>query len=66
MPDQSPANALLFLRDEDLHSWFLDPDISLDKGRQGLLSNQEPLLVNLENTWVEMQQVRQRFFLTIN
>ena len=39
------------LRDEDLHSWFLDPDIELDAKRRGRLSNSEPLLVNLENTW---------------
>ncbi len=39
------------LRDEDLHSWFLDPDIRIDKTRPGFLRNIEPLLVNLENTW---------------
>ena len=39
------------LRDEDLHSWFLDPDIELDAKRRGMLSNSEPLLVNLEDTW---------------
>ena len=39
------------LRDEDLHSWFLDPDIRPDKKRHGHLRNSEPLLVNLENTW---------------
>ena len=40
------------LRDEDLHSWFLDPDITADPIRPGHLLNAEPLLVNLENTWV--------------
>src|SRR5271166_433616 len=39
------------LRDEDLHSWFLDPDIRLDKARPGFLRNREPLLVNFEDTW---------------
>jgi geranylgeranyl pyrophosphate synthase/uncharacterized protein with NAD-binding domain and iron-sulfur cluster len=39
------------LRDEDLHSWFLDPDIVSDPARPGLLRNSEPLLVNLINTW---------------
>ena len=39
------------LRDEDLHSWFLDPDIELDPARPGYLRNLEPLLVNLVGTW---------------
>jgi geranylgeranyl pyrophosphate synthase/uncharacterized protein with NAD-binding domain and iron-sulfur cluster len=39
------------LRDEDLHSWFVDPDIRADSTRPGLLRNVEPLLVNLTNTW---------------
>jgi len=39
------------LRDEDLHSWFLDPDIKNDPNRPGFLQNSEPLLVNLVNTW---------------
>ncbi|MEO8623530.1 MAG: FAD-dependent oxidoreductase, partial [bacterium] len=39
------------LRDEDLHSWFLDPDIRADDDRPGYLRNTEPLLVNLVNTW---------------
>jgi geranylgeranyl pyrophosphate synthase/uncharacterized protein with NAD-binding domain and iron-sulfur cluster len=39
------------LRDEDLHSWFLDPDIDDDPARPGFLSNSEPLLVNLVDTW---------------
>ncbi|MDE3175034.1 MAG: polyprenyl synthetase family protein [Pseudomonadota bacterium] len=39
------------LRDEDLHSWFLDPDIKPDRKRPGFLRNREPLLVNLVDTW---------------
>ena len=39
------------LRDEDLHSWFLDADIAPDPLRPGFLSNAEPLLVNLIGTW---------------
>jgi len=39
------------LRDEDLHSWFLDSDIKLDEKQPGYLRNSEPLLVNLVNTW---------------
>jgi geranylgeranyl pyrophosphate synthase/uncharacterized protein with NAD-binding domain and iron-sulfur cluster len=39
------------LRDEDLHSWFLDPDIEVDPARSGYLRNLEPLLVNLVGTW---------------
>jgi geranylgeranyl pyrophosphate synthase/uncharacterized protein with NAD-binding domain and iron-sulfur cluster len=39
------------LRDEDLHSWFLDPDIDSDPGHPGVLQNLEPLLVNLVDTW---------------
>ena len=39
------------LRDEDLHSWFLDPDIQPSGNGSGLLTNAEPLLVNLVNTW---------------
>ena len=39
------------LRDEDLHSWFLDPDIDVDPAHPGVLQNVEPLLVNLVNTW---------------
>ncbi len=40
-----------WLRDHDLHSWFLDADIAPDPARPGYLSNAEPLLVNLINTW---------------
>jgi geranylgeranyl pyrophosphate synthase/uncharacterized protein with NAD-binding domain and iron-sulfur cluster len=39
------------LRDQDLHSWFLDPDIESDPVQGGLLHNLEPLLVNLIDTW---------------
>jgi geranylgeranyl pyrophosphate synthase/uncharacterized protein with NAD-binding domain and iron-sulfur cluster len=39
------------LRDEDLHSWFLDPDIVADPGQTGFLQNGEALLVNLVGTW---------------
>jgi geranylgeranyl pyrophosphate synthase/uncharacterized protein with NAD-binding domain and iron-sulfur cluster len=39
------------LRDDDLHSWFLDPDITNDPARPAHLANGEPLLVNLVDTW---------------
>jgi geranylgeranyl pyrophosphate synthase/uncharacterized protein with NAD-binding domain and iron-sulfur cluster len=39
------------LRDEDLHSWFLDPDIQTDPAHPQFLQNVEPLLVNLVDTW---------------
>jgi len=39
------------LRDEDLHSWFLDPDIQTDPAHSQFLQNVEPLLVNLVDTW---------------
>ena len=39
------------LRDEDLHSWFLDADIDEDPASRGVLRNSEPLLVNLIETW---------------
>ena len=39
------------LRDDDLHSWFLDPDITKDPARPARLTNGEPLLVNLVDTW---------------
>ncbi|MDM0023187.1 FAD-dependent oxidoreductase [Variovorax saccharolyticus] len=39
------------LRDEDLHSWFLDSDTQPDPTRPGFLANAEPLLVNLVDTW---------------
>lgn len=37
------------LRDEDLHEWFLDPDIH--RNVMGLETDEEPLLVNLINSW---------------
>jgi geranylgeranyl pyrophosphate synthase/uncharacterized protein with NAD-binding domain and iron-sulfur cluster len=45
------------LRDEDLHSWFLDPDIAIDPTRPGFLQNAEPLLVNLIDTWALRPEV---------
>jgi geranylgeranyl pyrophosphate synthase/uncharacterized protein with NAD-binding domain and iron-sulfur cluster len=39
------------LRDEDLHSWFLDADIEMDPACPGYLRNLEPLLVNQVDTW---------------
>jgi len=39
------------LRDDDLHSWYLDADIDADPSRPGFLSNSEPLLVNQVDTW---------------
>lgn len=39
------------LRDADLDSWFLDPDIILDPMDKIGFANTEPLLVNLKDTW---------------
>jgi hypothetical protein len=39
----------ILLKDEQLHQWFLDPDIQLRSG--GPDTNEEPLLVNLVDTW---------------
>ncbi len=41
------------LADEQLHSWFLDPDVeaSDDPSRPGIEVNTEPLLVNYVDTW---------------
>jgi uncharacterized protein with NAD-binding domain and iron-sulfur cluster len=44
------------LRDEHLHSWFLDPDIEdrdldRDDSTPRLVTNAEPLLVNYVDTW---------------
>lgn len=40
------------LRDEQLHSWFLDPDISdADPAMPNVETNGEPLLVNYVDTW---------------
>jgi uncharacterized protein with NAD-binding domain and iron-sulfur cluster len=46
------VNGKEVLKDEDLHSWFLDPDIvDLDPDRPGIELNLEPLLVNYWDTW---------------
>ena len=45
------------VRDEDLHSWFLDPDIDIDPTHPGFLQNAEPLLVNLIDTWALRPEV---------
>jgi uncharacterized protein with NAD-binding domain and iron-sulfur cluster len=37
------------LKDEYLYEWFLDPDVQLHEGASD--TNEEPLLVNLVNTW---------------
>src|SRR5262249_8827953 len=37
------------LKDEHLYEWFIDPDIQLHEGASD--TNEEPLLVNLVNTW---------------
>jgi uncharacterized protein with NAD-binding domain and iron-sulfur cluster len=39
------------LTDENLHSWFLDPDIQRSKHNPHANINLEPLLVNLVNSW---------------
>ncbi|WP_223428357.1 hydroxysqualene dehydroxylase [Tateyamaria pelophila] len=39
------------LCDEDLHYWFLDPDIQQDPANPGTMTDVEPLLVNRVNTW---------------
>ena len=39
------------LRDEELHYWFLDPDIVEDPDHPARESNVEPLLVNRINSW---------------
>jgi uncharacterized protein with NAD-binding domain and iron-sulfur cluster len=39
------------LRDEDLHFWFLDPDIVDDPSDPNRRGDVEPLLVNNANTW---------------
>ena len=46
------VNGQEILRDEDLHSWFLDPDlVDSDPSQPGLETNIEPLLVNYVDTW---------------
>lgn len=37
------------LKDEQLYAWFLDPDVQLREGAAD--TNEEPLLVNLVDTW---------------
>jgi uncharacterized protein with NAD-binding domain and iron-sulfur cluster len=39
------------LRDSQLVSWFLDPDLTADPAQPGRLTNMEPLLVNYVDTW---------------
>jgi 15-cis-phytoene desaturase len=39
----------VLLRDEDVHSWFLDPDIHIDDS--GKMTNSEPLLINKVFAW---------------
>jgi geranylgeranyl pyrophosphate synthase len=39
------------LSDDDLVGWFLDPDITPDRAHPTQLTNKEPLLVNLADTW---------------
>jgi uncharacterized protein with NAD-binding domain and iron-sulfur cluster len=39
------------LKDAQLHSWFLDPDIIDDPGNPHRRANTEPLLVNYVDTW---------------
>ena len=39
---------VVILKDEQLHSWSLDPSISRE---EGTTANEEPLLVNLVDTW---------------
>jgi hypothetical protein len=41
----------VLLRDEDLHFWFLDPDIIDDPTHPSRRADVEPLLVNNANTW---------------
>lgn len=45
------ADGRQLLRDENLHSWHLDPDIQPDPDVPGQMQNMEPLLVNLVDTW---------------
>lgn len=45
------VNGQVMLRDEDLHYWFLDPDITDDPSERGRMTDVEPLLVNRVNTW---------------
>lgn len=41
----------IFLRDEDLHSWFIDPALGLPGGRPQDATNDDPLFLNSVNSW---------------
>jgi uncharacterized protein with NAD-binding domain and iron-sulfur cluster len=41
----------VLLKDEQLCRWSLDPDIRIHSGLEGTTANEEPLLVNLVDTW---------------
>ncbi len=41
----------VLLNDDDLHHWFLDPDIRDDPAHPSRMDDVEPLLVNNANTW---------------
>src|SRR5204863_8764319 len=41
----------VILRDEQLLRFSLDPDIRIRQGLEGTTANEEPLLVNLVDTW---------------
>jgi uncharacterized protein with NAD-binding domain and iron-sulfur cluster len=45
------VDGTVLLRDEDLHFWFLDPDIVDDPSDPDRRADVEPLLVNNKNTW---------------
>jgi uncharacterized protein with NAD-binding domain and iron-sulfur cluster len=45
------VDGAVLLRDEDLHFWFLDPDIVDDSTHPSRRGDVEPLLVNNANTW---------------
>jgi hypothetical protein len=45
------VNGTEVLRDEDLHYWYLDPSILDIDPAPGIEINEEPLLVNYEDTW---------------
>jgi uncharacterized protein with NAD-binding domain and iron-sulfur cluster len=47
------------LRDEDIHSWFLDPAIQFDRRRRRN-TNDEPLLVNTVGSWDKRPTARTR------
>jgi uncharacterized protein with NAD-binding domain and iron-sulfur cluster len=49
---RSLNNGRELLRDDQLHSWFLDPDIAVaDPSVPNVQTNAEPLLVNYVDTW---------------